>query len=88
MRDSGMQPRLKLTYPCEWPYVIIGRSEDELRAAVHEIVQNRSHTVNLSHMSAQGRYISLKVLVVVHSDDDRIGIYRALNDHPATKVVI
>ncbi len=83
-----MQPRLKLSYPCEWPYVIIGRSEMELRAAVREIVQHRTHTVTLSHMSAHGRYISLKVMVVVHNDDDRVGIYRALNDHPATKVVI
>ncbi len=88
MRDSGMQPRLKLSYPCEWPYVVIGRSELELRAAVREIVQERTHTVTLSNTSAHGRYISLKVLVVVHNDDDRVGIYHALNKHPATTVVI
>ncbi|MBI5472486.1 MAG: hypothetical protein HY961_09095 [Ignavibacteriae bacterium] len=29
-----------------------------------------------------------KILVVVQSDEDRIGIYSALNEHPATKVVI
>lgn len=85
---SGMRPRLKLSYPCEWPYVIIGRSENELRDAIRQIVYNRTHTVTFSHASAHGRYVSLKVLVVVHSDDDRIGIYHAFHEHPATNVVL
>jgi putative lipoic acid-binding regulatory protein len=88
MKDDVIQPKLQLTYPCEWPYVVIGANENELRAAIANIVQNRTHTISLSHTSAKGKYISLKVLVVVLTEEDRLGIYHALNDHPATKVVI
>ena len=85
---AATQPQLKLTYPCEWPYVVIGPDESELRLAVAGIVQHRTHTIRHSHTSARGKYISLKILVVVQSNEDRIGIYSALNEHPATKVVI
>lgn len=83
-----MQQQLHLTYPCEWPYVIIGINESDLRKAVSEIVQRQTHTVMLSHTSAQGKYVSLKILVVVQNDAERTGIYQALHKHPATKVVI
>lgn len=86
--QADVQPKLQLTYPCEWHYVVIGASETELRIAIKEIVSNRSHTVALSNTSASGKYVSLKVLVVVYDDEERVGIYDALNDHPATKVVI
>ena len=88
LSSSEMQPRLKLSYPCEWPYVVIGRSEEELRDAIRQIVSHRTHTITFSHASLSGRYVSLKVLVVVHSDEDRIGIFQAFHEHPATNVVI
>ncbi len=88
MADSDPQPRLELSYPCEWPYVLIGSDEAELRSAVKNIVQNRTHTITLSNTSAQGKYVSLKVLVVVRSDEDRVGIFEAFKNSPATKVVI
>lgn len=88
MSDSGSQPRLELSYPCEWPYILIGANEVELRSAAKDIVQNRTHTITLSNTSAQGKYISLKVLVVVRSDEDRVCIFQAFKNHPATKVVI
>jgi putative lipoic acid-binding regulatory protein len=88
METLQPQPKLELTYPCEWVYVLIGASEAYLRAAIETIVAQRSHTVALSHTSTQGKYVSLKVLVVVHSDDERTGIYHAFHDHPATKLVL
>jgi len=83
-----VQPELELTYPCEWPYVVIGVSETDLRAAIADIVQSRIHIVSHSHTSAGGKYVSLKVLVAVRTEEDRLGIYHALKDHAATKVVI
>ena len=85
---DDMQRRLQLSYPCEWTYLVIGPDETDLRLAIHQIVQDRTHTVALSNTSASGKYVSLKVLVVVYNDEERTGIYYALNDHPATKVVI
>ena len=82
------RPQPKLTYPCEWVYVLIGASEVELRSAIEHVVANKRHTVALSHTSAKGKYISFKVLVVVHNDDERTGIYHAFHTHPATKLVL
>ncbi len=82
------QQILQLTYPCEWPYVVIGVHEDDMRIAIKDVMQNRTHTVSLSNTSTGGKYLSLKVLVVVRTEEDRLGIYRALKDHPATTIVI
>ena len=88
MREESVQPKLTITYPCEWPYVVIGASETDLRGAINTIMQNRTYTIAVSNTSTNGKYISLKVLVVVRNDEERIGIYDALTDHPATKIVI
>jgi putative lipoic acid-binding regulatory protein len=88
VNQGSVPPKLELTYPCEWPYVVIGSSESDLRVAIAEVVHNRTHTIAHSHTSGKGNYISLKVLVVVRTEEERLDIYRGLNDHRATRVVI
>ncbi len=88
MDEAGSPPRLELTYPCEWPYVLIGADEVDLRSAVHDILEDRTHTITLSNTSAQGKYVSLKVVAIVRSDEDRVGIFEAFKSHSATKMVI
>jgi putative lipoic acid-binding regulatory protein len=88
MHDQQSQPKLQLTYPCEWAYVLIGANEEELRSAIKNVIADKSHTATLSHTSAKGTYVSLKVLVVVRDDDERAKIYNAFQRHPATKLVL
>lgn len=88
MQPKFTDQKLALAYPCEWAYVLIGASEADLRSAIETIVAEKSHTVALSHQSANGNYLSLKVLVVVHSDEERRSIYHAFHNHPATKLVL
>jgi putative lipoic acid-binding regulatory protein len=88
MQPKFTDQKLALTYPCEWAYVLIGTSEADLRSAIEAIVARKHHTVTLSHLSEKGNYLSLKVFVVVHSDEERTSIYRAFHNHPATKLVL
>jgi putative lipoic acid-binding regulatory protein len=88
MQPKFTDQKLELSYPCEWAYVLVGSSEADLRSAIETIVGEKSHTVAHSHLSAKGNYLSLKVFVVVHSDEERTSMYRAFHDHPATKLVI
>lgn len=79
---------LKILYPHEWTYVVIGLSEPDVRAAINEVLDQRAYEVEFSKLSAKGKYISLRVTMMVNDEDDRGRIYESLNEHPATKIVM
>lgn len=80
--------KLDLPYPCRWVYKIIGDDDEALRSAAAEVVQAREHSVSLSRRSARRSYCCLNVEVVVHDEQDRVAIYRALREHPAVRLVL
>lgn len=80
--------KLKLNYPCPWIYKIIGTDQDEMRAAVEEIVRDRTCSITLSRSSEKGKYHSLNVEVFVESESHRQIIYEALKIHKAIKVIL
>lgn len=84
----GNDEELTIVYPLPWTYAVIGLSEADLRAAVEEVLIERAYEVEFSNVSAKGKYISLRVTTLVHDEDDRNRIFKALNDHPVTKIVI
>ena len=84
---SGKE-ELKILYPHPWTYVVIGVDETAVRAAIDDVLQARAYEVEFSKKSSGGKYVSLRVMMVVNDEDDRGRIYRSLNDHPATKIVL
>jgi uncharacterized protein len=80
--------KLELEYPCPWVYKIIGREQEELRAAVAEVVQVRECLVSLSNSSSGGKYLCLDVELVVLSAEDREAQYCAFKGHPAVVMVL
>ena len=80
--------KLELEYPCPWVYKIIGRDQEELRAAIAEIVQARECLVSLSNSSSGGKYLCLDVELVVVSAEDRECQYCAFKEHPAVVMVL
>lgn len=85
---NGCERKVELVYPCPWVYKIIGRGEDELRAAIAEIVQARECLVSLSNSSSGGKYLCLDVELVVVSAEDREAQYFAFKRHPAVVLVL
>lgn len=80
--------KLELEYPCPWVYKIIGREQNELRAAIAEVVQARECLVSLSNSSSGGKYLCLDVELVVVSVEDREAQYCAFKGHPAVVMVL
>jgi putative lipoic acid-binding regulatory protein len=78
----------KLVYPHPWTYLVIGVNEEAMRSAVAGILRNRAYDVEFSRSSAQGKYVSLRVTMIVNDEGDRATIYQSLTAHPSTKIVI
>ena len=85
---NGCKQKLELEYPCAWVYKIIGREQDELRAAIAEVVQARECLVCLSNSSSGGKYLCLDVELVVLSAEDREAQHLAFKGHPAVVMVL
>jgi uncharacterized protein len=80
--------KLHLNYPCSWVYKIIGTDENEMQAAVSEIIQDRSCKISLSRQSENAKYVSLNLELTVESESHRIALYELLRAHKSIKVVL
>ena len=76
----------EIDYPCEWNFKLVGRSEEDLRAAVDEVVPG-SFSFVPSRASKTGKYLSFELSFTVHDDEERRGIGQRLHDHPAVLFV-
>ncbi len=81
-------PEPEIDYPCRWTYKLVGPSEPALRGAVGSVVAGREHAIDLSRVSSGGKYVSLKVDVLVHDHDERRGLAEALKAHTAVLFVL
>jgi uncharacterized protein len=70
-----------IEYPCPWEYRIIGSDPDQMRAAVGEVLDGRDHTLREANHSRSGRWLSMSLELVVHSEEDRNDLHRALTGH-------
>ncbi len=90
LRLRAIGQRLQIDYPCRWLYKVIGESAERVQAAVLEVVEVDSGdvTIERSHVSSRGRYVSFNVEVTVRSEGERIAIYEALRRHNAIRLVL
>lgn len=86
--SGDKKQKLHLEYPCLWTYKVIGADQDEMKGAVHEIIQDRSCKISLSRQSETAKYISLNVELTVESESHRTALYEALKAHRAIKLVL
>ena len=82
------EKKFEIEYPCAWIYKIIGSDQEDMTAAVSEIIQDRACSITLSRSSETARYHCLNVEVMVESDSHRQIIYEALKSHRAIKIVL
>ena len=82
------QDRPQIDYPCQWEYRIIGPSEDELKAAVIQIMGKRQYHLSFSNISKTGKYISLAVTTLVEDQAVRDLLYVGFAKHAAVKHVL
>ena len=81
-----------LTFPCEFPIKVMGRSSETFETDVVGIV--RKHVPDLpdsaitSRPSGKGNYIAITVLVNVTSKQQLDNIYLELNAHEAVLMTL
>jgi hypothetical protein len=80
--------KLQLDYPCAWIYKIIGTDQNDMQAAVAEIISDRACKISVSRLSENAKYISLDVEITVESEPHRLNLYEALQAHRAITLVL
>ena len=78
---------VKIDYPCEWSYKVIGNDKESVLNAVACIIEDREYHINDSNTSKKGKYRSFDVKVVVSDEAYRNNIYQALKGHDDIKFV-
>ncbi len=90
---NGIKP---IEYPCPWDYKIIGTSEDAMRDAVRVCLDKalnrasgeREFELGTSRTSNGGKYVSLRLNLMVLDEAERNGIFSSLAGHPEIRIVI
>ena len=77
----------QITYPCRWPFKVIGRQKEELFKAVSTIVADSDHTLTHSKESRSGKYHSLNLEIFVESEESRNYFFNELRTHSAVTMV-
>jgi len=81
-----------LTFPCEFPIKVMGRSSETFETEVVGIV--RKHAPDLSRnavtsrTSGKGNYVAITVIVTATSKEQLDNIYLELNAHKAVMMTL
>jgi putative lipoic acid-binding regulatory protein len=88
MAQENNACKLKLNYPCQWVYKVIGTNQGELRQAIMEIITDTPSEISFSNNSSSGKYLCLNLKITVQSEEERNSIYLGLKAHPQVKIVL
>lgn len=80
--------KLELTYPCSWCYKLIGYEKKAIQKAIKDVIDEREHSLKHSNKSKTGKYVSMNLDILIHNDEDREFIYKALKNHQDIKMVL
>ena len=88
--------KLNIEYPCPWDFKIIGTNEDAMREAVsqcldqalHPASGDREFELGTSRTSNGGKYISLRLNLMVMDEAERNTIFSSLAQQPEIRIVI
>ena len=78
----------EISYPCSWPYKVIGEHQEAIKEAVYHICAGKETTFTYSHSSSGGKYHSFNVELEVENEEERLSIHNQLSNHPSIKVVM
>ncbi len=80
--------KAKIEYPCEWRYKVIGKEKKNIENAVKSILGEKAHSLAFSKCSRNGSYYSYELKTLVHSEEERIDIFRQLKRHTHLDMVL
>ena len=81
-----------LTFPCEFPIKIMGRTQDGFAQSIVKVVQKHAPDFEAATLemraSAAGNYLSLTCTVNATSRTQLDELYRELTSHPMVAMVL
>ncbi|WP_163498515.1 HP0495 family protein [Helicobacter suis] len=77
-----------ITYPCLWEYSLITDKPKALLEELPHLLENLKYQVYTKNTSAQGKYTSMKLSLVVSSDAQRYALFEKLSNHAFVKWVL
>jgi putative lipoic acid-binding regulatory protein len=80
--------KVELEYPCEWNYKIIINAHCKIKHIVENVIGDRTYKVGKSNNSKDKTYVSYKVSLLVHSDEDRVGLFHEFKKEDCVKIVL
>jgi len=80
--------KLELAFPCPWSYTVFGTEERLVRAAVASILPDQAYSLRFSHTSRGGKYCSMHLEIIAESDEQRLGVFHELREHPDVRYVL
>lgn len=87
--ESPLPPeRPEIVYPCTWTWVLVGEGEAVLLDHVEVVLAGVAHEKSVKRQSAQGRYSSIEVTLVVQDEAHRFALGKRFLGHPAVRIVI
>ncbi len=85
--DPGPGP-VRIDYPTDWSYHVIGADPEALHAAVSRAVADAGHQFDGGASSRGSRWHSLRVRVRVRDEEHRLAILAALQTDAAVRLVL
>ncbi len=80
--------KLELEYPCNWNYKVIINAHCKIEHIVKNVVGDRLYTIGEPRHSKDKNYISYKVTLLVHSDEDRVGLFEQFKKEDCVKIIL
>ncbi|QQF52677.1 HP0495 family protein [Campylobacter fetus] len=68
----------EIVYPIFWEYKIILDKDSDEKNVIKECVGNRNYTLDFSKNSAEGKFKSFNLAVLVNSDEERLELFSLL----------
>ena len=88
MKFRPISGKITMEYPCRWVYKIFGRDKDRMREALGEVLAGYDYSVTPSRSSRHGNYHCMNLDIPVSNEQERTGIYEALQAHSAIILVL
>jgi putative lipoic acid-binding regulatory protein len=80
--------KLKLVYPCNWDYKLIINAHCKVENIAKNVLGDRTYKIGKPKHSKDKNYISYKVSLLVHSDEDRVGLFHEFKKEDCVKIVL
>lgn len=91
MKNKNSLPLLEgkpiITYPTKWEYRVIGKSEMKIKKAVFEII-SEVYSLETKNKSPKGKFVSLNLIILVNSGEERDEIFKNLSNHKDIMTII